>query len=47
MKLIDVYMISLAVAACLRQGILTNFILACVAVYFIAWLLKRGVRHGT
>ena len=36
MKITDVFMISSAIVAYFHEGILSNVILACVTVYFIA-----------
>ncbi len=44
MKITDVFMIALAVGAYLNRGMLSNIILACVAVYFIARIVKHCVR---
>lgn len=41
MKITDVFMTSLAVTEYLHKGILSNFILACTAVYFAARIIKR------
>lgn len=41
MKITDVFMIVLAVGAYLNPGTLSNIIFACVAVYFIARIVKR------
>ena len=40
MKILDVFMVSLAVAAYLHEAILSDLIIACVAVYFVARIAK-------